>query len=358
MVRPSSLEKIASQVAAPPRLTIDTLSAVVEGLRAVTPLATMVENLQLTEEEIFKIVTDLGTWLIHAHGRAPGEITYAAKQAQPTLFQGPATKVVVVPLGFDRRKGRRHDISRSIRAIIVHAPDQAELARYIDRQFPSEIMTLTGRDVCVIWRVATMGLLDALHEGSNSRSWASVMLEAYDLLDVSLTDAHRAARLLCTADKLGLDDLEASLTKLAWLNESRIRRLVSLLDMCREDPSVESMRILERELSLLTQELLARPPWLAATIGQLIQGQVIRLIERNGLGLDPETRKIELEVRRRLATMGLKRDFDLLVPDGVRATLLGFSDVFWDALDARNQGDSEWRLALDDLLENYSEAAV
>jgi hypothetical protein len=349
MARLAALEDIATSTTTSTRLSIDTLIGVVEGLRTVTPLETLSKNLKLSEDEIFKIVTGLGTWLIHAHGAAPGDIAYASDQNTEDLHQSPTT--VMVPLGFDRRRGRRYDVKLSIRAIIVHDPDQAELARYIDRQFPNETATLIGRDIFALWRLATTGQLHRLQDGSMSKSWAGVMLEAYDLLDVSLADAHRAARELVSVDALDTTRLGDALTKLAWLNESRVRRVSALLEMSQEDESSQSARIVERELELFVKELCARPAWLTPSIDKLTQGQVLRLVERNGLGLDPETRRIELDVRRELTARNLKRDFDLLVADGVRATLLGASDVFWSALDARAEGDHDWRDSLDALLE-------
>jgi hypothetical protein len=353
MVRPAALETIANQAVAPPPLSLDTLTGVVKGLRAVTPMEELTESLGLTEDEIFRIVTDLGTWLIHAHGAAPGVIVFAAQQAQLSMLQGQGlSNDVVIPLGFDRRQGRRHDVTRSIRAIIVHNPDSTELARYIDRQrVHTESAVLSGRDVFVVWAVATLGRLHELHKGSSLKSWATVMLEAYDLLDVSLSDAHRAARQISASSRLNLDELGDALTKLAWLNEPRIGRLTRLLEMCKEDPGHQSMRVLERDVAIFSQELLARPSWLAATIANLDVVQVTRLVARNGLGFNLEIRKIELNVRKALAARGLKRDFDLLVPAGVRAILLGAEDVFWDSLDARASGDPDWRVPLDEALE-------
>lgn len=350
MAQLTGLEVLSNSTEVTPRLELPTLVGVVDGLRAVTPLETLCEELNLTEDEVFKIVTGLGTWLIHAHGAAPGDIVFASEQKQLSLLPDSAT--VVVPLGFDRRQGRRYDVRLSIRAIIAHNPDGAELARYIDRQFPNDQAVLMGRDVFNIWRFATLDELDDYHEGVSSKTWASVMLEAYNLLDVSLSDAQRAARRLAHAKPLDTQLLGDTLTKLAWLNESRVRKVSALLELHLEKPTVESERILQRETELFVKELLARPRWMAASIGQLSQGQVLRLVERNGLGLAPETRSIEAEVRRGLTARNLKRDFDLLVADGVRATLLGSADVFWSALDARAEGDTDWRVALDAALEN------
>ncbi len=347
MARPVGLEALAAREVDQDRPTVETLTAIIRGLKSIVPLPTLAAQLKMEPEEVLRTITGLGTWLIRAHGAAPGAIVYASQQRQLSFFQAtPGT--IVIPLGYDQ--GAR-DTSRSIRAILVHDPDASELSRYIDRQFNVDAQVLTGQEVLDVWTVAALGLLDRLQHGSSSPRWAGVMLEAYDLLDVSLTDAHRAARQIAAADPTDVETVQDALTKLIWLDEPRLRRLSDLLDACRGDASDAAVLVVEREVTMLAREIQSRPRWLAADIAHLSISQVKSLVARNDLAHDPGTRRIELDVRRRLADMDLQRDFDLLVPDGVRATAMGGADVFWTAVEARIAGDPEWRQPLADLLD-------
>jgi hypothetical protein len=352
VARLEKLVALAAQENTTTQLSLEKLIAVINFLRATIPMSQVTRDLDLTEDDVFRIITELGTWLIHAHGAAPGEIIAADASLQLSLL--PTEGAVVVPQGFDRRNGLRHDISKSIRAVLVHNPDDTELARYIDRKYPNEGLVLTDTAVHTVWTIAMVGELDNLHLGSDSPEWARVMLEAYDLIDVSLTDAHRAARRITAMQSIDLDDLANAFAQLSWLHESKMRRLTNILEIVRSSPGDDASQILERELGMLASELEKKPGWLPLNIGDLEKGQIVRLVERNGLARDPDSRKIELEIRSRLTDRGLKRDFDLLVPDGVRATLLGAPEVFWDAIEERKNGEPEWREPLDKLLESAS----
>jgi len=332
------------------KLDISTLTAVVNGLRSVSPLAQIATQVALDETEILDIVADLGSWLIHSHGMAEGEIVSAASMKQQALFQN-KKKGVIIPVGFEKRAGeKRRNVAKSVRAIIVHDPDDAELARYLDRKYPSDIGVLSGRDVFVVWRIATLGRLDELDEASDLRSFAQVMVEAFDLLDVTLADAEAAKQSLIAGCVADMEELTSSLVKLAWLNEGRIKKTISLLERAREDASDSAIQTLQRDLAMLTRELAESPRWRTDSIGALTQGQVLRLIERAGLGRAEDARKIETEIRRRLIEAGLKNDLDLLVPDAVAAVRMGQEEVFWNAVEDRASGVSNWRAKLDSAL--------
>lgn len=332
------------------RLSLAEVRGVVDGILAVRPLADIAATTGLDDKTILDVTAELGTWLTHVHGGADATIVSAADHGQQQLLQaatGPARREVVVPLGFERRAGHRRDVSRALAAIVVHAPDDKTLTRWLSRKYqPSRANVVTFSIVSVVWRFATLGRLGEIDRiNANNAAFAKLLVAAYDLLDVARRDAIDGVITLATADTANLDALAAACVKARWLNEGRIARLERTISLARSRPGVQ--RLLAKELRSFAAEVRAQPDtWAPTGISKLSEGQVRRICQAAGLSTEGPKRAEEADVRRRLAELGLRADADRLVPDAIRAAQAGVAEEFWAAMELRAAGDPDWESAL------------
>ena len=344
------------------RLSVPTVRAVVDGLRFAFPLAQIAQQTGLSEADVLDIAGSLGTWLTHVHGGSEATYLFAADLEQQQLFRA-ADEGIIIPLGFERRGDQRRDVARSVACIVRREPDDTELSRWIDRKYPAAVGVLSGRDVYTVWRVAQLGRLAELDLVSKSPSYAQVVVSAFDLLDVTLSDAVTGIdSLVATAgtsltDVLDLAALEDAVQKVSWLNEGQFHRIAKLLAQAASSGSASSMKALARELRVFARIVSGSTAWPPTSIAGLTEGQVNRLVERAGLGIAADARKVESDIRARLIEMGFRNDVDRLLPEAMRAVSADLEDQFWLAIEARQAGDSDWRLQLDEALLEHASAS-
>jgi hypothetical protein len=180
---------------------------------------------------------------------------------------------------------------------------------------------------------------------------------AFDLYDVTIANAAEGLSVLrhygLGDDELDLDAIGQAATKVAWLDEGRIRRTLSLLEQAREYDNSVAHEALRRDLRALSYES-ELPQWHPSSIAALTKGQCKLLVERAGLGLPENIRRTEAEIRSKLIEKGLRSDLDRLLPDAMRSVQADLEDLFWDAIEARQAGDSEWRRDLEDAFRAYA----
>jgi hypothetical protein len=341
------------------RLDLVTVRSIVDGIKAALPLSAIATTAKMTEPAVLDLVAELGTWLVHVHGGASTDekIVVAADQAQPSLFYDPGDGIVV-PLGFERRKGLRRDLTKSIAALVRNAPDDAELSRWLDRKYPSTVGVLTADDIHTIKTIARIGRLNELDLVSTSPAYNQVIVAAFDLLDVALCDALGGmadlVRMSQPDAEIDLDLVESAATKIAWMNEGRMARVSALANLARESGNTSALR---HNLETFAHEVRNSPQWRPTTIAKLEDGQILRLIERSGLAEPPDARKTETALRKKLIALGLRNDVDRLLPDALRAVRAKLEDEFWTAIDARLGGDPEWRIPFEEALSTYNDPA-
>lgn len=333
------------------RFTLDQVRTFVDKLRSVTPAADIARQTGLSDTEVIDLGAKLGTWLTHVSGSVDADVVYASRMTQPTLFQDPSSSTVVIPLGFERRVKQRRDIARALATIVVHNPDDTTLSRFLDRLYPSRTSVLAARDVFIVWRFAQVGRLDGLARISSNPAFCKTMASAYNLLETAVNDADSAVSAL-TDTTTSLDRLADACVSARWMHEARISRLERQIDLVRKDPTAENL--LRRSQRALALEVNASPrSWRIASLAELREGQVLRIVQAAGLATEETARREALEIRTKLVELDesngsdLSKDLDLLVPEGLRARRAGVEPAFWDAIEARVMGDPLWREQLE-----------
>jgi len=358
-----AIERMRERSAAMTKVTVATVRSVVDDLTASTPLSTTASRLGMEESEVLDIVADLGTWLTHVHGKAsdPAPAVVAKdKTGQLSLFdEVPAG--VVVPAAYSKWGEKRRDVSKAFLAIVRRQPDDSEIQRWIDRKYPNAVGVLSGRDVFTVWRIAQLGRLGEIDLVSSAPAFAQVTVAAYDLLDVSLSDAITGMVQMFKMTKvdfaeMDLDVLENAITKVAWLGESRVRKISKLLAAAKESGDVWAADSLQRDIKAFMQEVKANPFWRPSKVSMIGEGQILRLLDRAGLGIPEDARKTESEIRRKLVDMGLRKDIDRLLPDAMRAVAAKAEDAFWSSIQSRLLGDPDWRVELEEALAEHASA--
>lgn len=332
------------------RITLPQLQAIRDGLTQIRPLAEIADAADLEPEAVFDWIAALGTWCTHVWGGANATISSALTEGQLMLLQvaNDTDRSVTIPEGFERRAGGKRDISKALAAIVVHAPSDDALARYLNRLYPAELSVLSFAQVAFVHRAAQLGRLDdleAVNEGNVAL--AKLFVAAYDLLDVALRTAKDAVTRLAAADVSDLGALRSAIAAARFLGERRMDKLARTVDMAERSKTGTGPALLAKELRFFAREVAAAPHiWQPASIAALTDGQVQRIAAVAGLHIEGSTRAEEAEIRRRLADLGLAADADRLVPDGLRAEQAGCAEEFWEAMARRADGDPEWAAEL------------
>ena len=345
--RPAVLDRLTAvqTVEAEKRFTVQEASTLIDALRNVTPLSETAKLCGLTPAEVLDLTGKLGTWLTHSVGSAGADTETSRSRAQLSLFQDARENVVVVPPGFERRGKQRRDVNKALAAIVVHAPSESDLVRWHDRAYPDDQIAMTARDVYVWWSFARLGRIEELSDVSTSVGFSRIMVEAFDLLNVAITDA--AASLAIAVDEsASAEDVADCCAAMLWVHEARVLKLQRLARICAGSGDVTALR---REQRSFRTDVARSPMFQVTDLADLSQGQVVKIVQAAGLA-ETTSRKDESELRKRLIDLGLERDLDLLVPLGLRAGQRDLDSVFWSAIDLRAKSDPNWRLELDEAI--------
>lgn len=356
------LRKLVETSTPPTRLTAVQVFALIDGLKAVKPLADIASDVGVPESEVLDLTAEFGTWLTHVNGGSNAELSFVVELEQQLSFDiGPpvlsnvftdpqATPTVSVPLGFERTAPHGRDVAKALAAIVVVDPQEDVVTRFLARRYASTAKVLTFPLVASVWRFATLDRLDDLGSiNPKNMVFNELLVSAYDMLEFARRDCNDAVRTLAVGDVSDLQALSDAAARCRWVNEGEITRLERSIEMAKASPS--SVSLLTKELEFFQATVRARPDlFLVASIEDLTEAHVRRIGQAAGLAVDGENRSLESDIRRRLHELGLASDVDRLVPEGVRAASAGLTDTFWEAMSRRVDNDPCWD---EDLLEAF-----
>ena len=345
--------------------TVPQLHAIVTGLQFVKPLAEVAEDSHMEPEAVISLVAQLGTWLTHVHGGSGAVPTYDADQQ--VLFQAaaglgatgakcakkpepktakrsrkPDTLRVLVPQGFPKRVGK------ALVAVVSSNPIDATLARFIEREYPTRnsVLTFTVLSSVAWWaRTGRLGTIDQVN--SDNEAFCELLVQAYDLLALAITQASEGIKVLATADlanmtRSTLDQIELACAKALWLDEMPIGRIEAAVGAARS--SERGAVILARELMSFRQALRTQYKRYDIGVEGLNSGQVRRIAQAAGIKVEATTRAEEAKIRDRLRSdFGFASDLDRLVPMALRSIEAGHEEEFWAAMDRRKDGARDWQ---------------
>jgi hypothetical protein len=341
------------------RPTVARLNVIVEDLLAGRSLQETAQKMgQPTTDEnvnlVLGVVARFGTWVTHTMEVNDVEPLFASileAKAPGSAEEARQKGHIVIPQGYEPDRNSGRDVARALAAIIANRPTPESVARFVDRTYRLRSSTLTHQMVSSVWSFAARNRLDRITKVSDDPIFHQQVVAAFDLLDVSRTDALRSIeRLLAVRHPLDSDDIEtviAELSRIRWVSEAEITRLLRTAETARQRPA--GIAVLERELRLLAARV-DREPWNISSVGKLNAGQIRRIATLGGLAVDAPTRTNEAVIRTTLRTMGLSSDADKLVPEALRATERNLLDEFWTILQSRVDGDITWSEQLEELL--------
>lgn len=343
----------------PPKPTAEQVARVVADITSVTPLSETVKAMALPagvdgEKFVLDMVATFGTWLAHSTGASGLEVTYAAKQeGQMELFQPSEAGMgtVIAPLGYEPTAGHRRDLGKAIGAIASITPDSEAISRFVARTYATRPARLSYQLVVGVWGQVSRDRIGSVSTVSEDLVFQSLVVEAYDMLDVAREDGVRAVTDLLAMDGSDADAVKNAATIAYWLAEAPLRSVVRAAELA---PSGEAAAArLVRELSFFRDMVRARPEqFLPAGVRDLTLGHVQRICVAAGLKIQSENRLEETEIRATLKELGLGVDADRLVPEALRLADRGLLDAFWDVMTARIEGDATWVDQLQELVDS------
>lgn len=343
--------------------------SVVESLARCEDLETTSKKAGISESKVIDIIAELGTWLTHSNKSAPKAIIKAANESD-TLFLGPwshtliqtkkrrgrpkknyvpvTTPSVMIPEGFEPKGFHRRDVSKALAAIVVSPPDPNVLSRFLARTYSTRSSSLNYSVVSGVWYFAHAERLDHVDKVNKSDPVFHLqVVSAYDLLDVARQDAVDAIDKIVEGDTSDLDSLMDACLGAKWIAEREINKIEGMIEVARKRPA--AIKALETELKYFAARANSSASYRPATIADLNVGQIQRISEAAGIPVEGSSRAEETDIRAKLKALGLSKDVDMLVPEGLRAAQVGQLDAFWDIMNARSEGDSTWSESLQEL---------
>jgi hypothetical protein len=285
-----------------------------------------------------------------------------------------APDCAVLPRGYDKEASGR-DIGRSLSAIMMKPVDDGEIIRFVERTYTVPGTTLSADHVQLLHWVAAHGLSAKLLELAGKRvGWmkssalssagpvaievkdlgvnsvlCSVLVQAYDLLEVARADAVTALGVIVrTPDPMttvDVDTLRGAIANARWLAAGELNRLDKLAAQVQQDPrNARLAEILRARVHSFSLAVRHNPlGYAVGSVEQLNQGHLLQILAANGLGADAAEEKAVLaDVRARLTGMGLLNDLDRELPAGLRAWRSGRLEEFYSSRQARADGDPAW----------------
>lgn len=369
-VRNATIERLRAADEADARPSVQLIAGLRDCLLLCMSLPSTAAKLGISESLVLDYIGPLGTWLTHTEKPSDAETYLVIDVEQPPLFQMVTDTVAVgkgknrtckrrvaIPTGYERKAWHKRDVVKAVRSIVISNPSDAALARWIDHAFPVLPKVLKFTHISTVWRFATLGRLDEVDQlNPKSQVYNSLLVSAWDLLDTAVEDAREGIATLVA----GGDDLEAlaaACAKARWLSEaeiSRIERMVITTLAARDAgrPIASLQRSLANELLALSARVRRSPKsYQLDDIAQLNQGQMLRIVQAAGITTGETDRGEEAEFRSKLKELGITQDLDRLVRKGVAATRAGIGEEFWEAMQARVDGDADWSERLNEAFE-------
>lgn len=262
------------------------------------------------------------------------------------------TSAVLIPPGYEKTAAHKRDVTRALCAVVESAPDDESLTRFLARHYGTQAKVMSFPIVTQVWLFARLGRLDEIDQVSpDSPVFAELLVDAHDLLEVARKDAIEALDTVVQITNVSPSDLETlahTVRRAYWLAEAELSTLLRRIEAATHRASALSS--VEHELRWISQRVQRHPKqYMVDSIAQLSLGQIRRIAQAAGLDVDNDERQIEANVRNRLKELGLSSDLDQLVPAGVKATKAGRDEDFFEILQARRRGETDWHIQLEEL---------
>lgn len=266
------------------------------------------------------------------------------------LPEGLATDdhIVFVPVGWTRGElGRDVGLSMAT-AAVVPISDQ-DVVRFIERHYRKGGIDLTADHVYLLIWLKDEGLLPRLSELSSAESaLASVLVKAWDLLEVFARDAHESVQVLVNAldgDSLDFEQLLFHSTRCEWTAPGEIGRVRMAIEAAVHAPESNAVISIARSRLQSLRHAASR-----GTLSRKLEvprdfnvGHAQRVCELAGLlSHEVEEKSIRADIREKLTAMGLANDLDREIGEGVRAWKSGLLEEFYSSRLLRAEGDLEW----------------
>jgi len=309
--------------ATPPSIT--QVRRIVQGLSATHSCDTIANDTQLSATETQDIVSAFGTWLSQSKGKITPD------------------EPVPIPNGFTERDTGRQ-LHNSIVSLVARTIQDSDIVRWIARTYESGTPTLTYPVVAAVRAFAQLGKLDQISEVSPSPRFHQLVVQAYDLLEQARADAVAATHQLSTTNPGPATTMELT-NKAALLNEAAATRLHRIAAIANDHP--DTLEMLHREQRHFANQVSSPTTPLPSHIGELTDGQTIRIAQQAGLPTEKAAPADTRRIRERLTSLGLEADSDQLIGPALNAIQNGTEQTFWEAMAARASDNTDWHTLLE-----------
>lgn len=300
-------------------------------------------------------------------GMTPGQrkAHKAARKAVEHAIALAESDLGVLPAGYDQYECGR-DVATSVDAILAEPVNEAEIIRFVDRTYTIPVLQVTADHVLLLHWLASNGLgyklLDAAGKaavvkggrtrvvttGSANPALSKVMVDAFDLLDVTRKDALRGLAAVVRKEATTPTEVRTALTASNWLAPGEIGRVLQVCDRAVADPgNVALARVFTSQVGYLVQAVHSAPErFIVRDVEHLTLAHVSQILTLSGLSVDGGEEKVAArELRSQLVSMGLLHDLDRELPEALRAWRTGRLEEFFTSRQARLDGDPEWARA-------------
>ena len=328
--------------------TVKDVSSLVEDLTNEVPFSDTAskmpgKNLKQKKDFTLNLITKFGTWLSHAEG-AVKTVTVGGEKNLVDLINlanAPEGAVEVrIPSGYAPKNSSDKDVTNAIASIVAHSPESGVIERFVSRAYRARSSDLTYPVVAGVWMFAKLGRLDNIDLVSSDPIFRKKIVDAYDLLSVSLQDAVDAIDTIVNSDvKKNSQKIIKACIKSKWVHEGFLTEI---------ENTIKDKNYAKAEN--LIQHLNMRKNVLPLSLGELSAGNIRKICEYAGIPVEHTERVDETHIRSKLKSLGFAKDSDYLLADALRAHQLGKEYEFWEIMNLRHEGDSSWVDRLSDLL--------
>jgi len=272
-------------------------------------------------------------------------------------------RMAVLPDGYADRGAGRKNRSRSISAAVYYTVTDAEVIRFIARASrPGPALCIdhlhllqwfSAHDVTDMLlgfagaRVDETGEIEQVPGKDTHPGLCAALAHAYDLMETYRVAAVAALAAICTT-RPGPDtlaDYRQALETAQWLVPAELTRLTRLVDTVAADLGNQRLWdiLASRTASFAASAKAAGRSWAPASVGDMSVAHLLHITALAGLVTDTvEHDRARNTIRTRLVEMGLARDLDQELGEGLRAWATGHLEEFYTSREARLAGDPDW----------------
>lgn len=340
---------------APLKPTLEQVQLVVENLCKGTSLRDTAKTLSLANDVdadnfVLDIVSTYGTWLAHSSGSTGAVIDWSASadSSQSAMFDDQGLPLVRGPQGYHPSEPHKRDVTKALAAVVMAGQSSDVIGRFFARTYTTRQSRLSYPVVAGVWGFSVMNRLGSLAQVSKDPGFLNLVVEAYDLLDVSRQDGLTALDELLTCDTDNAEAIRQYAGKASWLAERQMLTISRAAARSEKDAVAHAR--LSRELGYLQAAFAAGTLPLPQGVRHLTLGQVQRIATNSGVQIEPNDRVEVADLRSGLKALGLGSDTDVLLGAAVTCAESGTLDRFWEILGNRVAGDPSWMEDLSELL--------